>query len=154
MKSWWLSLDERDRKFLAIGSIIVLLLLAYLCLWEPMTSAKQQLTQQVAYNRDLLSFLQESKLQLANHPNFSKPKPVVNLPMLLHGALQNLTKAKIIDQQGANQVQVKLASVGFDSFVKWLVLFKRQYQIQITELHIKKLPAPGLVQASFILTLS
>ena len=145
MKNWWLSLSIHDRYFLGIGAVVIGILSIYLGLWMPLRASNHRLNVEVDANHRLLVYLQNSQHKLVSAHAITAPQKVMNLPKLVHDALQGLTEAKVIDKQQTNQVDVQLPRVSFDAFIQWLVDFKQHYAVSITELRVIKHKQSGIV---------
>ncbi|MGD8322979.1 MAG: type II secretion system protein GspM, partial [Gammaproteobacteria bacterium] len=55
MKTWWQSLQPRERLILGGGGVIALLIVLWQFAWQPLTNGREQLRASIAQKEQLLS---------------------------------------------------------------------------------------------------
>ncbi|MEE9447488.1 MAG: type II secretion system protein GspM [Arenicellales bacterium] len=125
------SLSMRERLMLVFAFIVVLLMLAYLYLWEPkMLQLKNLREQQLPQSEQTLHWVQQALENAKNQP-INKREAVIEGP-LLTVIEQTAEKANVRqsirrmqpDQKKAVKIWIK--EVEFDHWLEWVNLLKQQ----------------------------
>jgi general secretion pathway protein M len=153
-------LGSRDQRILIIATPIVVVLLGYAAVWDP-------LAQSVAADRDRRDALREEVAGMrsaarevealrARRGGGEPARPGAEGSALI---LVDRT-AKAVDLRDAirriqpdsgDSVRVTLSDARFETLMRWLVELRRQHGIRATNLTINAEDTPGLVQARVVL---
>lgn len=159
MKDWFESLAARERLFVSVGFVVVVLAVIYAFIWLPIDRNQQRLEASVSsWERSLVELRPLKGLQLEAG---SAPRPAVA------GAQQ--TPVVIVDQtlrarglDGALQrsqpttgdgIRVEFEDVAFDELVLWLGDLNSQYAMQVAagSFSATSRGGPGRVNATLTL---
>ena len=152
IQQWWLQRDTREQWVLALGSVATVLLLIYSLVWQPLQQQAAQLKVQVHAQIQLHQWMQQAAQQVTylKTRQAMQAKPTGSLLYLLDKSLQasslnNMDKR--ITPKDEQHVAVDYEQVPFSALLQWLVTLKSQYNIEATEVHVKRLQQQGLVKA-------
>jgi type II secretory pathway component PulM len=156
LKTWYLSLEQRERRILAAGSVCLALMLVYLAVLHPFFSAKQALEARVGAQQTLLDWMRPvaAQIQLLRG---QQPSGLQAGQSLLSTIDRSAADAgfgpalKQVQTDNDGSVRVQLQGAGFDSLVRWLERLHRQYGISVSELTAQRGSGPGTVDATLIL---
>jgi general secretion pathway protein M len=155
MKKWLDSLEERERRYVTVGGIIVLLMLVYSLLWAPFLDKVKKLDGQVKNHHETLSWMQNNThlIKAANPATGS-----VNRDQSLIAVIGQSTKnsamsqsVKRVEENKDNSVRVWLEKAPFDQMVVWLESLQTRYGANITRVNIDKQNEIGVVNARLTL---
>jgi len=154
MRAWWERLQERERRIVAIGAVVVAAMLVWALLWYPLSHARSDLAMRVARQHDDLAWMQQAlgeiknlRAQGARGRADRQGKSLLALAdVSARGA--GLTGAlKRVEPAGANSVRVNLEIADFDALTNWLDSLARDYGVQVTDFSADKVDGMGLVNA-------
>jgi general secretion pathway protein M len=160
MKEWYLSLSERDRKFLTIGGGLAVLLLGYFLLWDPLASS-------VARQSTLLKAKQDTHQQMEQWAEEARKLRTLNPGRVdtSNRSLISLVDEKIramgmksgldrMEPEGQDQVRLWLKNTQFDLIINLLGQLQQQYGINVESASITLADQPGMANAKLNLTRS
>ncbi len=144
MKEWFAGLEPRERRLVTGGAIVLLLLLLYVLVWEPVVGAYRDLKADVAEQRQTLAWMQQAAAQIrtlrgsgagtARGLGGRSLLSVVDQSARQDG-LGNYIKR--IEPDGSKGVKVWLEGVAFDPMILWLGRLTRSYQVETTLITIE-----------------
>ena len=73
MLDWWNSLQQQERQIISLGSIILVVCLCYIGIWEPLQIKQQQLTKHLNHQEQLYRWVINASHQ-AKQIQQSQPK--------------------------------------------------------------------------------
>lgn len=141
---------SRDRRVLAIGALIVLVLLGWAWVWEPLRSERLQLRERVGANADLLALAR------------ARPMPVFTTPgaprtgSLLARADASVRAAGLgerlggIEPQGRDALRLQIDDVAFDVLAAWLQSLAVD-GIAVEAMSVQRAASAGHVDARVVL---
>ena len=137
MKEWFAGLDPRERLLVTGGGAVLLVLLLYLMIWEPIAGNYQALNDGVAEQKKTLAWMKQAaaELQLLQRSGSSTAHGLGGRSLLSvvdqsarSGGLGPAIKR--IEPEGSKSVKVWLEGVAFDPMILWLGEITRTYQIE------------------------
>ncbi|MDT8388602.1 MAG: type II secretion system protein GspM [Thiogranum sp.] len=145
MKEWFLGLDARERKLVAGGAAVLVLLLLYVLIIDPLVSGYSELKENVASQKQSLLWMQQASRQVqalrgtagangAAGLGGRSLMAVVDQSARTDGLGQAI---KRIEPEGSKSVRVWLESVSFDQMVLWLGKLTQTYQIETSIITIE-----------------
>lgn len=158
MRTWFDSLQQRERVVVIAGAVLVLLALLYVLAWAPLAAGRQALAEDVSrWEQSLadlrpLRGLQSSGATDAQSSNSAAQTPVVIVDQTLR--VRGLDRALQRSQPtGSSGIRVEFENVAFDDLVLWLGDLSSDYGMQVTSGSVSQSPqsAPGRVNATFTL---
>ncbi len=158
MKAWYQSLGERDRMILTWGGGLVILLLGYFLLWDPLSSTVDNQRQQLTAKQNTLSQMQQwakevQKLKSMNPARVNTSDR--SLISLIDEKIRNAGMKASLDRmepEGQDKVRLWLKDSDFNRFINLLGQLHQQYGIDVESASITATDNPG--SASVKLNLS
>jgi general secretion pathway protein M len=153
MKSWWQSLQARERRLLSIGAVVTAVFLAWLLLWRPLASERERLHSALP---DLESRVAEARTHAAGiiaaraagqaAPAFSGGRSLMTLVDAGAREMGLSNGLKRLQPDGDQRVRVEFEGVSFDVLASWV---ERQVAegVEIREWSVDRGLVPGVVNA-------
>lgn len=149
LRERYAALQPREQQILLVGAIVVALALAYLAIWEPAATARQQTVQALADARD--TAVRIERLQaISGSPAHKTSLAGANQSLL--ATVDQASKASRIgtppsrlQPDGDTRVRVWFENVSFDSVVGWLNTLQTAYGIRVENAEFTHKDKPGLV---------
>ena len=154
MRAWWQRLQERERRMLGIGGVVVALLLGYAFAWYPLAHLRATLATRVARQHDDLAWMRQHLSQavdlkaqgVRSHADRQGKSLLALADVSARGA--GLAGAlKRVEPTGGNSVRVSFEIADFDTLINWLDALGRDYGVQVTDFSADKVEGLGLVNA-------
>ena len=151
---WYRNLPPRDRLLVIVTSIILLVTIFYITVWEPVYDGLNE--QQQLYNtqQETLLWMQHASAEVkalnqsgvrANIKNSNQPVSlVIEQSASAAGLKTNLSK---LESSGKTGAQARLEMASFDQMLIWINTLKRNYNVNITSANIERTATPGAVNA-------
>jgi general secretion pathway protein M len=158
MRDWFDSLESRERLFVLIGGVAIVLALLYVFLWTPFDQGHRDLRASVtAWERSLaelrpLRGMTPAPDSTASQTPASRQTPVVIVDQTLRA--RGLDRALRRSQPTtSNGIRVEFENVAFDDLVLWLDDLGSQYAMQVASgsLSTSSQAAPGRINATLTL---
>ena len=159
MKSWFESLEQRERLFVSAGAIVVFVALIYAFVWLPLDKGQQSMTASIAiWERSLADLQPLSGLQPGGQitgraaPANLQQTPVVIVDQTLRArGLDNALKRS--QPTTSNGIRVEFENIAFDELVLWLGDLSMQYGMHVTtgSMSATSQAGPGRINATFTL---
>ena len=152
MKAWFLSLAPRERLIVAAGAGVLLVLVLWLGVWEPLAQRTQQLEQSVTVQEETLAWMQQAAAEIEQLRRSGGPAATGLQGRSLLAVVDQATRAaglsgglKRIEPEGADRVRVQFERIAFDDFMRWLDGLQRQYGVFTQSITVEREEAPGRV---------
>ena len=137
MKNWFDSLEERERQFVSIGAIVVLITLLYVLVWTPLNAKQTALQNDIQQLQRSIIDLRPLRVSSASgDPTRPKPKntsqqsPLIIVDQTLQG--RGLDRYRRNSQPtSSNGIRVVFEDVAFDDLVLWLGDLSEQYAMHV-----------------------
>lgn len=148
LRDWWLSRAPRDRWVYGGVAALVVLVVVYLAVVEPLQMRRDQLERGVASQRELLSWMHT--VVVPARGNLRAPARSGNQSLfatvdrsarstVLAGAVQR------VQPEGTGAVRVWLENAPFDATVRWVAQLEREHGITVSALSVEPTEGAGLV---------
>jgi general secretion pathway protein M len=153
MRAWYTGLAERERRFVNLGAIGVVVLLI-IGVVMPLNSKISQTRQRVETKRNDLAFIQSVLPQLAAAgpaTNVATPESLVVLidsSARESGLGKALTNSQPTPDKG---LRIRLDRAPFDAMVAWLARLSQQHGVRVESAEIETAGETGLVNAGLVL---
>ncbi|TDU31584.1 type II secretion system protein M (GspM) [Panacagrimonas perspica] len=147
----FLALQVRERWIVGVGAVVMLFVVLYLAVWEPLTKAHVQREAALASARSTAIRLEEAaaKLQTSAGRN---PAATAGRGLSLMAAVDQASKQGSlgkeptrIQPEGDREVRVWFEDVSFDSLVRWLSDLQTRYGVAVQTLEVEPQATPGKV---------
>lgn len=153
------ALDQRtarERKLLLGGGAILLVLVLYLGIWEPMLRAHQQRSDALESARALAVRIETAAALVQSQGPNTVNRQISILSAVdqsSHGPTLGKEPSRVQpDGSGEKSVKVWFEDVSFDNLLRWLGELQTQYAITVGSAEIERGSAPGAVSVSLTLT--
>ena len=154
MREWYANLAERERRFVNLGAIAVVVLLL-LSIVLPLNRNISQARQRVATKQGDLAFIQEAIPQLASAgPASGSVASAESLVVLIDSSAREsgLGKALASSQPtGDKALRIRLENAPFDALVAWLARLSQQHGVRVESAEIEYAGEVGIVNAGLVL---
>ncbi len=157
MKDWFLGLEPRERTMVAIGGAVVLVVLLWGLLINPVYSAAAAAERRVETKRDTLAFLRSAAAELAGATNLPAGRSDLAGQSLVvvidRSARQAGLGAALTNNQpiGEDGIRVRLESASFEAVARWLAAIDQGSGLAIESASFDRAPEAGRVNASLTL---
>jgi len=148
--------DNRQQQVLLVGAIAVVSMLLWAFVWDPLSTARAGLQQQLAEQQSTSIWLQQIQPQALNRSTNSKALPDnKSLLRLTDETLRAAGMAAAIERiepgdQG--EVRIWLRDASFDQLSAWLVTIANDYSVFAQQLNASRAGDSGLVNVRLEVT--
>ena len=152
MKGWWLGLAERERRLLKAGAVLVVLLLGWTLVWEPLQRSRDDWRQRAIAAEASLQWMRAASRELAQRGPAAQP-PAPDSRSLLARVDSGARDAGLggalvrVEPTGPDQVRMQFQQAGFDPLMDWLQQLAAQQGVRVAELSVRRAQGVGLVDA-------
>lgn len=158
MKAWWEHLGVREQWLVGGGTILMLLILVYVLIWEPFQSSHRRLQQRVAEQRADLAWMGQAAQEVQRLSNNAGAAQLQADGRSLLTRVDQAARAaglgpalKQITPQGDDKLNARLDVVEFDKLLPWLGALEREHRITLINLSVERTETTGRVNARVIL---
>ncbi len=157
MKAWFLGLQQQERMTVAGGAIVLMLMLFYVAIWDPVHTGVAQLEKNIAKQGPLLEWMKQAASEVKALRGSQSAKKITSGQSLLSlidstakkGQLGNALKR--VKPDGDKKVSVWLEQASFDDMIKWLENINKTYAIEVSSLVIDRKDTPGIIDSRIVL---
>ena len=149
-------LAPRERLMVAAATLVVVVTVAYLALWEPVVKAQHERRAALERARALSVRLEEAAARVGS---LAAPDRQVDLSTSLLAAVDRTSRADALGKapsrmqpEGDREVKVWFDDVGFDNLLRWLQELESRYDIGPNRAEIERGDSAGTVDARLTLT--
>jgi general secretion pathway protein M len=154
VKSYWNSLNERERWMVIIAAVSVFIYLYYLALYAPLSDSVALKSDQLVEKTETLAWM--NKVRHQDHS--SKTKQTVSNSQLLTLLATQLKDNKTLkfpyqlQQTGSGDIQLTFDAVPFTLFMKWLAKINEKYTLTLKQLDVQQTETPGVAKLMIIIS--
>lgn len=159
MKDWFAGLEPRERQLIIGGGAILLVMLLYLLVWEPIAKKNESLKVSYQNSQELIAWMEdaaEEARSLQAKIKASGPTGSSSKQSLL-GVIDRTAKrsklgpsVKRVQPDGKTGARVWLEKAIFNDVIKWLEQLQRKEGVRLVTTVIEKQDEPGLVNARLV----
>lgn len=157
MKAWFNHLEANERRMLIIGAPLLLVMLLYAGVWDPLVGKAEALRVSTAEQQSLLAWMrgaaQEVKQLRGSGGQRVKSASGGSLLSLVDRTAKSgrLGPAlKRVQPDGEASVRVWLESASFDDTVRWLTALETRHGVRVVSSVFQALEAPGRVDVRLV----
>ena len=157
MRDWFESLEQRERLFVAVGAVVVVIAILWGLIWTPLDKGHRDLEARVAeWERSLAELRPLAAMPQPTSGSQTTPRPTnTQSPVVIVDTTlrnRNLGQPKR-SQPTPNGIRVEFENVAFDDLVLWLGDLSSQYgmEVQAGSLSTSSIAGPGRINASLTL---
>lgn len=149
-------LQPRERRVLAVGAALLVVLLGYALVWSPYREAVARLRADVTEGRELLAWMEGAAVEVARlrGREESGRSPRGSLLARVDGAARRHglgDAVRRVRPDGDGRVRVWLEGAAFDPLMGWLGDLVAGGGLQVQELVVDRSDGPGRVDARVVL---
>lgn len=154
--SWWQARNAREKLLLGLGGIVVLALMYYSLVVEPLRDGITQKQQQVENELQLAAWLlavapEVQKMRRAPGENSAQNNgsllSIVDKTSKAAGLGKSVSR---LQPEGDAEVRAWLESAPFNETLRWLRTLESSYGVEINELSFNRNNEAGLIKARLI----
>jgi general secretion pathway protein M len=156
MKDWFESLESRERLFVSAGTIVIVITLFWVLIWQPLEKGHDTLVRSVDNWGRSLDELRPLKGLTASSENVPSGSPtgaqqtpvvIVDQTLRARGLDRSLKRSQPTTSTG---IRVEFENVAFDDLVLWLGDLSGQYSmhVQSGSLSTSSQAGPGRINAT------
>jgi general secretion pathway protein M len=150
-------LTARERILVLVGGALLVLVLAYMVIIEPMRESRAELQDVVERTRATHSAIQQAAAEARLlRSGGARPKQALGAQSMM-GRIDETARhyglgaqMKRVEPSGKDNISIWLEKASFDSLASWLEEMERQYGLQVQTLEANRIDT-GLVNARVIL---
>lgn len=157
MKAWFESLDLRERRLLIGGGVLLLVLLLYVGIWEPLVNKVDSLRTSTAEQQTVLAEMRQMALEVkrlgGGKRSAARPASGRSLLSLVDSTAKSAQLGdalKRVQPDGEHRVQVWLEGVSFDQLVNWLVTLEQRQGIRAVSSVFEAKDEAGRIDARLV----
>jgi len=152
--AWWHKLAANERRMLAVGAVVIVLMLGWALLWHPLAMRRAELQQTIEGQRRDLAYIRVGAAEIERlHAAGTRSRADRQGRSLL--ALADATARadgleaalKRVEPVGAHSVRVSFEVARFDALVDWIEELSRSYGVEAGDLSADRADGVGLVNA-------
>ena len=122
MKDWFDSLQERERIFVTVAAVVVLLAVLYLFVWMPLDKSQKSMAASVDLWSQQLAELRPVIAKLQSQGTDGRPISTEPLVVIVDRTVRDFELASALQrtQPSGNLVRVEFENAAFDDLILWL----------------------------------
>lgn len=156
LRAWYGGLAPRERRLVLVVGAVVLLLIIYLAIVNPVRSAYDGLRQDVQAKRQLLVYIDRAagRLHTDSTHHLGHLPAGQSVFTATSAAIQSSpisAAVQRIEQTRTGGVRLSLSGVEFDALMRWLDTLAGQDGVVVTRATIEQANGPGTVDATLTL---
>ncbi len=158
MNAWWTALAPRERRILVLGGIALVLILAWIAVWEPLVQGRSALRSDVARLSAEAVWMEQTSDEVRRRARLEQRSPalpsggssvltLIEVSANAAGLRSALTRVQP-EGEGARLI---LEAVSFDALMGWLAELEQRQGLQVSQLALEATEATGQVSARLLL---
>jgi general secretion pathway protein M len=159
-KEWHAALEERERRMVNIGGVLLVLAIFYFGLWSPFLTHVDDLRARIGSEQKTLAWMQDADKKISSFAGATggarqAASPVTMLALLQSKINQAGLKESLHDmKQAANDsIQLQFKKVSFDQLMTLLIAVLKANHVSISQFNAVAEGSPGMVNADITLSL-
>jgi general secretion pathway protein M len=152
--AWWNGLSMQERRIVAGGALLAVLLLGWAFAWHPLALKRADLRRDIGNQRNELAYVRAGAAQIEQQRATGVRAGGQRAGKSLLALADTTARAdglgdalKRVEPVGAKGAKVSFESARFDALVGWLESLARDYGVEATELSADRADGTGLVNA-------
>lgn len=153
------ALEPRERRLVIAGALVLVVLVYYLALLEPLMNARSAAADRLAAEQALATQLVQARAELGQQRSTGSSRRSSARPRSLLAVVDQTGKAaglgdgmRRVQPEGDKRVRVWLEDVAFNDTIRWLDRIKRTDGLTVDTADISAASEPGKVEARLGLT--
>ena len=148
MMGWFTNLSLRERVMIAGAAPLVVLLIAWQFVWQPLQTHRAALAEEIAAYRLIT---QAALVRAADPAPALAPLPVVPIATRVTQSADSagLQLRRLAPE--SDGLRVTLEDAGFAAMVLWIADLEVAQRVRVAAIEVDRRPAPGVVSARILL---
>ena len=156
MRAWWQAQSVRDRRFVAVGGFLAVLLLGYTFVWQPVERSRDEWRLRASAADASLNWMRDAaqRLQASAPASVTTVRDGRSLIAVVDAGVREagLGGALLrVEPVSSGQVRVYFQQASFDALTDWLKTIGSSHGVQVVELSVQRSAGVGLVDARLAL---
>ena len=158
MKSWFLSLTQRERVMVQVASSVVTVFLFYLLILDPISSNYSKNKKNVQTATETLEWMKNAALEVkqlrGGRQLAERPQGKRFVLSMIDNSVKKAGLASVmkrVQPEGDSGVRVWFEAAAFDELIKWLAMIETEHGLLVNEINIEQTDSIGLVNARVFL---
>jgi general secretion pathway protein M len=154
-KTWFNTLEQRERLFVTIAGAMLAVALVYLALLAPFNKLVDTRTTRVEKKRQDLAWMSSVAPTLRNLAMTQPGASGESLVVLIDRTARQSGIASAVTAQtpnGDHGMRVRLENAHFDNVILWLASLQQQFNVGVESATIDRTDKSGIVNASLVLS--
>lgn len=158
MKSWFLSLTQRERTMVKYAASVVMLFIIYLFVIEPVMTTYAKNKKNIETAAETLNWMKSAETEIKQlRGGSSLAKRPQGKQFILSMVDKSARKAglgsvmKRVQPEGDSGVRVWFENAVFDELIKWLSVIESKNGLSVNEINIEQTETTGLVNVRVFL---
>lgn len=158
MKSWFLSLTQRERTMVKYAASVVMLFIIYLFVIEPVMTTYAKNKKNIETATETLNWMKSAETEIKQlRGGSSLAKRPQGKQFILSMVDKSARKAglgsvmKRVQPEGDSGVRVWFENAVFDELIKWLSVIESKNGLSVNEINIEQTETTGLVNVRVFL---
>ena len=154
LKQWYRALPIREQWMVSATSVLIVITLFYLLVWEPLHVGVGQEQQKQQSQQEIMIWMQQAATEVQSLRRSGGGKTIRdrNKPttLVIEQAINNAglkPSVKKIESSGSNGARVILSEASFNQTVVWLNTLSTHNGIQVVSANMERSDKPGRVDA-------
>ncbi len=158
MKEWFANLQPRERLILLGAALLLLPLMIYLLLWEPLDKEVQTLRNSVSAGQKQIVWLQQASAEVRTL-KAGGAATTTNTSVSLISAVETTAtqrnlrgNLKRIEPQGSDKIAIDIDNAAFDDIIRWIGELQTRYGASVSQFSASRGDEPGRIEGRLVLT--
>ena len=158
MKSWFLSLTQRERVMVQVASSVVTVFLFYLLILDPISSNYSKNKKNIQTATETLEWMKNAALEVkqlrGGRQLAERPQGKQFVLSMIDNSVKKAGLASVmkrVQPEGDSGVRVWFEAAAFDELIKWLAMIETEHGLLVNEINIEQTDSIGLVNARVFL---
>lgn len=160
IREWLASLEQRERRLVITGAVLLSLMIFYVAIWEPLAGSVEGLRATTRDQQTTLAWMKQAAVEIKKlRGNSGRTKTASGQSLL---ALVDRTAKsgglgaalKRVQPDGEQKVRVWMEGASFDDVIRWLVQMETRHGVGIESSVFEVKENAGIVDARLVLEAS
>jgi general secretion pathway protein M len=153
LRQRWEALEPRERRVLGAGAVVVLAVIGYLLVWEPLVQSRDEWRVRVAAAETDLVWMRSVAPEVLARRGATPAGTAPDSRSLLARVDASVREAGLagallrVEPVASNQVRVTFEQAGFDALMRWLETLAQRHGTRVTEMSVQRADGVGVVDA-------
>lgn len=151
---FWRRLSASEQAIMGGGAGLLLIILLVFYVWQPLEKERTRLRASLPGLRVEAQQMRVDAVTVPKLKSTTKPAPLAGglREIVEQAASGHRLQLSQLDPEANGKLNIMLAAVPFDAWVKWLAILQAQQSIRLDTCRVEALPQPGMVKVQAVLS--